>query len=395
MGVDGQAPPPGLSRERLVEAALALMDADGLEGLSMRGIADRLGVKAASLYWHVRDRRELLELVAGSVLDGVVLPGDGPWRTGVSGVLDELRGLLGRYPNLAPLLVEARGVLASSPPGVRLVALLHGAGLPQDEAASAAGALLAAVVFAGLAPQAARPVATVVPGARATVLVDLASSGVTLRAGSVDGALASAALGDGAASVAVRGNAVVVRRPRSHGRADVFLDPGRTWSVRVGGGTANTRLLLAGLAVEGIKIDSGAARIEAVLPRPAGVVPVEISSGVTGVRLHRTRGTAAVAHVSGGVVRLRLDADSTLASMGDSTWASGDAAMAAADRYELRVNSGTVDVALDQRAPIGPPASSGTAAGAGPAKPADPGPAIALLLDGIEARLTRGAGHSR
>ena len=55
----GQQPaePGGLSRERLVAAGLETLEADGLDGLSMRAVADRLGVKAASLYWHVRDRR--------------------------------------------------------------------------------------------------------------------------------------------------------------------------------------------------------------------------------------------------------------------------------------------------------------------------------------------------
>src|SRR6266700_1261838 len=53
----------GLSRERLVAAALELIHEEGIEALSMRGLADRLEVKAASLYWHVRDRRELLELL--------------------------------------------------------------------------------------------------------------------------------------------------------------------------------------------------------------------------------------------------------------------------------------------------------------------------------------------
>ena len=51
----------GLTRERLVSAALELIGEEGIEGLSMRALADRLEVKAASLYWHVRDRRELLE----------------------------------------------------------------------------------------------------------------------------------------------------------------------------------------------------------------------------------------------------------------------------------------------------------------------------------------------
>src|SRR2546426_9550361 len=58
----------GLTRDRLVEAALELINEDGLDALSMRSLANRLQVKAASLYWHVRDRRELLGLLAESIL---------------------------------------------------------------------------------------------------------------------------------------------------------------------------------------------------------------------------------------------------------------------------------------------------------------------------------------
>src|ERR1700687_2391615 len=64
----------GLSRARLVSEALLLVQEEGLEALSMRGLADRLHVKAASLYWHVRDRRELLDLLGESILDGGAVP---------------------------------------------------------------------------------------------------------------------------------------------------------------------------------------------------------------------------------------------------------------------------------------------------------------------------------
>src|ERR1700674_2765300 len=69
-----------LSRARLVAEALGLVQEEGLEALSMRALADRLHVKAASLYWHVRDRRELLELLAESILDGVPVPRATGWR---------------------------------------------------------------------------------------------------------------------------------------------------------------------------------------------------------------------------------------------------------------------------------------------------------------------------
>src|ERR1700674_5172291 len=61
----------GLTRQGLVAAALQLVQQEGLEALSMRALAEALGVKASSLYWHVRDRRELLELLAESILETV------------------------------------------------------------------------------------------------------------------------------------------------------------------------------------------------------------------------------------------------------------------------------------------------------------------------------------
>src|SRR5437764_1703789 len=73
--------PGGLSRARLVEAGLGLVQSEGLAGLTMRRLADELGVKAASLYWHVRDRGELTELLATSLLEDVRLPRAGTsWR---------------------------------------------------------------------------------------------------------------------------------------------------------------------------------------------------------------------------------------------------------------------------------------------------------------------------
>src|SRR5207245_626560 len=82
----------GLTRERLVEAALQLIHEQGLEALSMRALADRLDVKAASLYWHVRDRRELLELLADSILESVGRPRKRvSWRETVLDICAALR----------------------------------------------------------------------------------------------------------------------------------------------------------------------------------------------------------------------------------------------------------------------------------------------------------------
>jgi AcrR family transcriptional regulator len=53
-----------ISRDAIIGAALAILNREGLSGLTMRGLAEALGIKAASLYWHIRDKEELLTLIA-------------------------------------------------------------------------------------------------------------------------------------------------------------------------------------------------------------------------------------------------------------------------------------------------------------------------------------------
>ncbi len=57
-----------LSRNALVAAALRMLDARGLAGLSMRGLADDLGVAPSALYWHVPNKQSLLGAVADEIL---------------------------------------------------------------------------------------------------------------------------------------------------------------------------------------------------------------------------------------------------------------------------------------------------------------------------------------
>jgi TetR/AcrR family tetracycline transcriptional repressor len=56
-----------VSREDVVRAAVAVLDDAGLDGLTLRAVASRLGVRAPTLYWHVRDKRELMDLVAAAI----------------------------------------------------------------------------------------------------------------------------------------------------------------------------------------------------------------------------------------------------------------------------------------------------------------------------------------
>src|SRR5713101_7512827 len=96
----------GLSRSGLVSEALGLVQEEGLEALSMRGLADRLHVRAASLYWHVRDRRELIELLAESILDRVPAARATHWRDAVLGMAAALRSTVSSQQDAGRILLE-------------------------------------------------------------------------------------------------------------------------------------------------------------------------------------------------------------------------------------------------------------------------------------------------
>src|ERR1043165_9533546 len=63
-----------LSRERILDAALALLDRDGLEALSMRKLGEALGVEAMSLYNHVPNKAALLDGIHELILTSVPAP---------------------------------------------------------------------------------------------------------------------------------------------------------------------------------------------------------------------------------------------------------------------------------------------------------------------------------
>jgi len=76
--------PEGLTKERIVVAGLALLDDVGREGLTLRALGERLGVKAPAIYWHVANKAELLDEMATRVWAEIVaevdrLPADTPW----------------------------------------------------------------------------------------------------------------------------------------------------------------------------------------------------------------------------------------------------------------------------------------------------------------------------
>jgi TetR/AcrR family transcriptional regulator, tetracycline repressor protein len=94
--------PGGLTKAAIVQAALGLLDDAGMEGLTVRALASRLGVQAPALYWHVRNKQALLDEMGtqiwrrvGDVMAG--LPADLPWPETMATYAAAVRGELLRH----------------------------------------------------------------------------------------------------------------------------------------------------------------------------------------------------------------------------------------------------------------------------------------------------------
>jgi TetR/AcrR family tetracycline transcriptional repressor len=97
-----------LSRERILRAALRVMDAEGLEAVSMRRVAREVGVEAMSLYHHVKDKDDLLGGVCSLVMQEFDIPehDDRPWDQRTRAGAQEWRSVLKRHPNVISLFAE-------------------------------------------------------------------------------------------------------------------------------------------------------------------------------------------------------------------------------------------------------------------------------------------------
>jgi TetR/AcrR family tetracycline transcriptional repressor len=135
-----QRPEPGLDRDRLVAAAFAQLEQDGLDGLSMRRLAARLGVQAPAIYWHVGDKAELLGLMARDIYATAYarIASADDWREWLLGFGTALRTSLAAHRDGARLCAVARPPSQSDPAAHadRIAAALVALGLDQWQALS-------------------------------------------------------------------------------------------------------------------------------------------------------------------------------------------------------------------------------------------------------------------
>lgn len=130
-----------LNRDSIVAAALRVVDADGLDAMTMRRVGQELDTGGASLYAHVANKDELLELVIDQVIGELELP-DAPdpdrWPEQVKEIVRSMRAVLAGHKDIA------RGCLGRIPLGPNalrgseaLIAVMKSGGLPDQVAAYA------------------------------------------------------------------------------------------------------------------------------------------------------------------------------------------------------------------------------------------------------------------
>ncbi|WDS38014.1 TetR/AcrR family transcriptional regulator C-terminal domain-containing protein [Pseudoxanthomonas sp.] len=82
-----------IKQEHIIEAAFTLLDEAGIEGVSLRKLACRLGIRAPSLYWHFKSKQALIDALADALIRDVArdVPQGQHWRATLRQVADEFR----------------------------------------------------------------------------------------------------------------------------------------------------------------------------------------------------------------------------------------------------------------------------------------------------------------
>ena len=124
-------------RQQILDAALAIADERGLDAVTMRAVAARVGVTAMALYPHVTSKEDLLDGLVGRLLSELSLPDPAkPWRDRLREHARSARATARRHPAVMPLLFARPAV---TPDAVRVVdafyQVLLDAGVPDREVA--------------------------------------------------------------------------------------------------------------------------------------------------------------------------------------------------------------------------------------------------------------------
>lgn len=143
----GVRPEHPVTVQQIVAAAIAIIDAGGVEGVSMRAVAERLGVTKTAINWHVPTRQRLLELVGSAWLAAVVPPPvKGDWTVWLRALAHAYRQAAHRQPKLAALAVLGLGSGQALTIPNALLERLEECGLPPAERVDAYNMVLGATI---------------------------------------------------------------------------------------------------------------------------------------------------------------------------------------------------------------------------------------------------------
>lgn len=124
-----------LTQEAIVDAGLRLLDAEGLDGFSMRRVAKELDTGAASLYWHVGSKDGLLDLIFDRIIGEHEVPDPDPerWQEQLKDVARSMRATILRHRDVIQVSI---GRIPMGPNALvfneRFQAIVRSAGLPGD-----------------------------------------------------------------------------------------------------------------------------------------------------------------------------------------------------------------------------------------------------------------------
>lgn len=138
-----------LTRERLWAAALEQIDSRGLESFSLRDVARKLGVYPRAIYWHVKNRNDLLSGMVAYALRDIYPPASSTdWKTWLRKLLQQFRRAVQRHPNIAPLIgasILSGGAISADTIEI-ILSVLSKAGFEGEQLVDAYNVVIAAQV---------------------------------------------------------------------------------------------------------------------------------------------------------------------------------------------------------------------------------------------------------
>jgi TetR/AcrR family tetracycline transcriptional repressor len=148
------------SRSEIAEAALELVDSEGLEALSMQRLAQRLGMGTMTLYGYFRDKAELLEAVVDAAVSSAGTPSrTGSWREQMQALVEGAHVTLSRHPALVAIRFRQPILRPDALRfGERIMGILLEAGFGPADASSGFRLIFTYTFgFAGLSPERQAP----------------------------------------------------------------------------------------------------------------------------------------------------------------------------------------------------------------------------------------------